>query len=167
MESKAKLLGHPIHNMLIVFPLGLLATSIVFDLVYLITKNGQWAFVSFWMIVSGIVGGLLASPFGLVDWLAIPPGTRAKTVGAIHGLGNVGVLLLFGIGWLLRMKEPTAPDTVALGLSGAGFALSFLTGWLGGELVNRLRVGVDDDANLNAPNSLASSAPKVPSSAQN
>ena len=57
MESRLKLLGHPIHPMLIVFPLGLLATSVVFDIVHLIANNGQWAQAAFFDIGAGIVGG--------------------------------------------------------------------------------------------------------------
>ena len=72
MESKAKLLGHPVHQMLIVFPLGLLATGVVFDVVYLASGNDGFAGVAYWLILSGIIGGLLAAPFGLIDWLAIP-----------------------------------------------------------------------------------------------
>ena len=72
MESKAKLLGHPIHPMLIVFPLGLLATAVAFDIVALSTGDASWFGISFWMIAAGIIGGLLAAIFGLVDWWAIP-----------------------------------------------------------------------------------------------
>ena len=158
MESRAKLLGHPIHQMLIVFPLGLLATAVIFDIVYLITNNRTMTTVSYWMIVAGIIGAILAAPFGLVDWLAIPDGTRAKSVGAMHGLGNVIVLLLFVGSWIMRRDTPYVdsyiPSTAALVLSFVGFALALITGWLGGELVDRLRVGVDDDANLDASSSL-------------
>src|SRR5688572_24815953 len=100
MESKAKILGHPIHPMLIVFPLGLFIAALVFDILYLATDNPIWATVSFWNITGGIIGGLLAAVFGLWDWLAIPGGTRAKSVGLWHGVTNVVVVLLFVISWL-------------------------------------------------------------------
>ena len=154
MESRAKLFGHPIHQMLIVFPLGLLATALLFDIGYLATADGYWAEISFWMIVAGVLGGLLAAPFGLVDWLAIPPKTRAKRIGALHGLGNVVVVGLYGASWLIRMDAPGAPETLALVLSFSGGGLALVTAWLGGELVDRLAVGVDDGAHLDAPSSL-------------
>ena len=158
MESKVKAMGHPIHQMLIPFPLGLLGTAVIFDIIYLIWHNPTMVTVSFWMIVAGIVGALAAAPFGFIDWLAIPSGTRAKTVGALHGIGNVIMLLLFASSWYLRYTStdlaPYMPNTLALALSFSGFALSAITGWLGGELVDRLSVGVDDGANLNAPSSL-------------
>jgi uncharacterized membrane protein len=77
-----------------------------------------------------------------------------------HGLGNVVVLILFAASWWLRYGAantpvPYTPSTLALVLSFAGLALAGLTGWLGGELVDRLSVGVDDGAHLDAPNSLS------------
>lgn len=140
--------------MLIVFPLGLLATSVIFDIVYLATENGYWAGLAYWLIAAGIIGGLVAAVFGLIDWMAIPAKTRAKSIGAIHGVGNLLVVALFAGSWLLRTETPNNPQMLALALSFSGCVLSAITGWLGGELVVRLGVGVDTGANLNAPNSL-------------
>ena len=68
MENRGvRLLGHPVHPMLVVFPLGLLATSLVFDIAYLSTHNGTWGVVSFWMIVAGLIGGLYASPPDIIE----------------------------------------------------------------------------------------------------
>ena len=156
MESRAKLFGHPIHQMLIVFPLGLLATALVFDAVGLFTGVGFWSELAYWMIAAGIVSGLLAAPFGLIDWLAIPGGTRAKRVGALHGAGNVVVLFLYLVSWLMRSGTPAAPETSAIVPAFLGGGLAMVTGWLGGELVDRLAVGVDDGANVDAPSSLSS-----------
>src|SRR3954467_8968433 len=101
MESKAKALGHPIHQMLVPFPFGLLATAVIFDIIYLIWGNPTMVTVSYWMIIAGIIGAVIAAPFGLIDFLAIPAGTRAKSVGLLHGGGNVVVLLLFVGSWWL------------------------------------------------------------------
>ena len=154
MESRAKLFGHAIHPILIVYPLGLLSTAVIFDVIYLVTGNSTWATVSFWMIAAGVVGGLLAALFGLIDYLNIPNGTRAKRIGLLHGLTNVFVMALFAISWWLRAGDAAAPPTVALALSFIGVGAALLGGWLGGELVERLGVGVAENANLNAPNSL-------------
>jgi uncharacterized membrane protein len=155
MESKAKLLGHPVHPMLVVFPLGLFATSLIFDLIYLGNGSGRLADASFWMISAGIIGGLAAAVFGLIDWLAIPAGTRAKAIGLWHGIGNVGVVLLFIISWSLRYDGlTTAPSGGAVTLSVLGILLAVVTGWMGAELVDRLGVGVHEGAHLNAPSSL-------------
>jgi uncharacterized membrane protein len=155
MESRAKLFGHPIHQMLIVFPLGLLATAVAFDVITFASGNTRWTEMAFYLIGAGIVMGLLAAVFGAIDYSAIPNGTRAKRVGALHGGGNVLVVLLFVGSWFLRANNPT-PVTFAYLLSFAGAGLSLITGWLGGELVDRLGVGVDDGAHLDAPSSLTS-----------
>jgi uncharacterized membrane protein len=155
MESRAKFLGHPVHQILIVFPLGLLATAVIFDVVYLSGGAAIMATVAYWMIAAGIVGGLAAAPFGWIDWLAIPDNTRAKAIGFWHGVGNVIVMLLFAASWFLRHALPDEPDLLAFVLSFCGAGLALVTGWLGGELVDRLGVGVDDGAQLDAPSSLS------------
>lgn len=155
MEARAKLFGHPIHQMLIVLPLGLLSGVVIFDVVRLLAGGDQWAIVSYWLIPAGVVSGLIAAVFGLLDWSKIPAGTRAKAVGRRHAIGNVIVLVLFTASWLLRGDPATEPGALALGLSFGGGALSLLTGWWGGELVDRHGVGVDDGAHLDAPSSLS------------
>jgi uncharacterized membrane protein len=159
MESKAKLLGHPIHQMLVVFPLGLLGGSVAFDLLHRALDSDVMALVAHYLIVGGLIAGLVAAPFGTIDWLAIPSGTRAKSVGAMHAVGNVVVLALFFGSWLVRRDAPQAPEVLAHVLSFGGAFLSLATAWLGGELVDRLGVGVADNAHLDAPSSL--SAAKV------
>ena len=155
MEGSAKAAGHPIHQQLVVFPLGLLSTAVVFDVLRLITDNDDFAIASYYMIAAGIVSGVLAAVFGAIDYLAISAGTRAKRVGALHGLGNV-VVVLFAVSWLLRSDEPGhVPTTLAFLVALVAALLATVTGWLGGELVDRLGVGVDPDAGLDAPASFA------------
>lgn len=154
MESHAKLLGHPIHQMLFVFPLGLLAMAVIFDLIAIGLGQGYWSEVAYWMIAAGVITGLLAAPFGFIDWLAIPSGTRAKRIGAVHGVGNVVVVVLFALSWLMRGDAPRSPQALALVLSFAAGCLALFTGWLGGELVDRLSVVVDEGAHVDAPSSL-------------
>lgn len=164
MEAKAKFLGHPVHQMVIVFPLGLLATAIIFDAISLIAKAPLWTHMAFYMIGAGIIGGIVAAVFGLIDFLAIPTNTRAKTIGALHGVSNAVVLILFVISWALRRPSPTDPGVLAYALSFVGAALSLVAAWLGGELVDRLGIGVTPGAHANAPSSLhsASVAPGAP-----
>jgi uncharacterized membrane protein len=141
--------------MLIVFPLGLLAMAVIFDLLAIGLDEGYWSEIAYWMIAAGVVTGLLAAPFGTIDWLAIPSGTRAKRIGAVHGAGNVVVVLMFALSWLMRSDAPRMPEMAALALSFAGGSLALFTGWLGGELVDRLAIGVDDGAHVDAPSSLS------------
>ena len=127
MESKAKIAGHPIHQMLIVFPLGLLIMALVFDILYFITGNSGFATAAFWDIPAGIIGGLVAA--------------------------------VFAISWLLRWGAPDgAPGLAAFVPALLAVGLGAVTGWLGGELVDRLGVGVSPGANLDAPSSLTAPA---------
>ncbi|HEY8176666.1 MAG TPA: DUF2231 domain-containing protein [Gemmatimonadaceae bacterium] len=155
MQARAKFLGHAIHQMLIPYPLALLTTAIIFDVVHLFTGNPLWSTIAYWMIAAGIIGGLIAAIFGFLDWLAIPSRTRAKGVGSRHGIGNVVMVVLFAASWILRRPDPGAPTTVAFLLALAGGALSLYTGWLGGELVDRHGMAVDEGANLDAPSSMS------------
>jgi uncharacterized membrane protein len=155
MESRAKFAGHPVHPMLIVFPLGLLATAVIFDLIYLVADNPQWTVVAYYMIGAGIIGGLAAAVFGWLDWIAIPRATRAKRIGLWHGVGNVVVLALFILSWVLRRGTAEVPPTGAIVAALTGAVIAVVTGWLGGELVDRLGVGVDDGAHLDSPSSLS------------
>lgn len=157
MNGPVKLLGHPLHPMLIVFPLGLLAGAVIFDMVSMISNNPLFYVVSYWMIVAGLIGGLLAAVVGFIDWLGISSGTRAKSVGGWHGLGNLVIVVLFATSWWLRSgSQNNVPSSLAFILSLLGFGLALVTGWLGGELVYRLGMAVDEGAHENAPSSLSS-----------
>jgi uncharacterized membrane protein len=141
--------------MLIVLPAGLFIVAAVLDLVDRFAHTSWIPTVSYWNLVLAIGTGLFASVFGLLDWTKIPERTRARRVGAIHGLGNVLAMVLFALAVWLRSKEQThAVDTVSLTLELVAFLGLGVTAWLGGELVDRLGVGVDPGAHANAPSSL-------------
>ena len=151
----ARLLGHRIHPMIIVFPLGLLAASALFDVAYLATSNPMFAETAWWNMLAGVIGGLAAAVFGFWDWLTIPKRTRAKKVGVLHGILNVVVVGLFAANWLIRRTiDFHLPTEATLVLSFVAVALALVGGWLGGELVERLGIGVDRNAGPDAPSSL-------------
>jgi uncharacterized membrane protein len=155
MESRAKFLGHPVHQMLIVLPAGLFIVAAVLDLVDRFVHASWIPTVSYWNLVLAIGTGLLAAVFGLADWTKIPRGTRARRIGAIHGLGNALAMVLFAVAVWVRSQDATrAVDTLSLTLELVAFAGLAVTAWLGGELVDRLGVGVDPGAHANAPSSL-------------
>ncbi len=155
MDSRLKIAGHAVHPILIPLPLGMFLGTLIFDVVYLLTDDLQFATVSFFMAVLGVVGGVAAAATGAVDYMNIPKGTRAKRVGTVHAIGNDLVIALFALSAFLRYRaDDYEPSALALTLTFAGAAASMVTGWLGGELVERLGVGVDADAHLDATSSL-------------
>ena len=155
MESRVKVAGHPVHPILVVFPLGLLSTAVLFDIIYLVSDRSQWAVAAYYMIGAGVVGGLGAALFGWLDWMGIPSGTRAKRIGLWHGVGNVAVLALFVLSWVLRRDNPALPPTGAIVAGLSAMVLAVVAAWLGGEMVYRLGVGVDGGAHLDSPSSLS------------
>jgi uncharacterized membrane protein len=111
MRGRARLAGHAVHPMLIVLPLGLFVAAVVFDALVFLTGSGtSWCPVRarpppVWS------GALVAELFGWVDWLTGPGHTRTNRVRLMHGLGNMVVLALFAVSWLLRLDRGTwEPD---------------------------------------------------------
>jgi uncharacterized membrane protein len=145
--------------MLMVFPLGLLSTAVGFDLLHLFTDRASFSTTAGHLTAAGVLLGVAAAVTGWLDWrLAVPPGTRARRVGLIHGSANSAVLVLFALSLLLRSDEPSwQPGWFALVLSWIGLVGAGVGGWLGGELVERLGISVEEDAHLDASSSLRAS----------
>lgn len=144
---RAKIMGHPIHPMLIVFPIGLYITSFVFDLVYLSTGVSFWFRMAYWTMVGGLIGNAIAAVPGLLDYLTLPPRTEARQIATYHmGIGVVLAILYFA-NILLRdwgiIAENMKPWSVVI-LNLVGVLLIGLQGWLGGELVYRHGIGVEE-----------------------
>ena len=155
MRTRVRVFGHPLHQMLVPVPLGLFVVASVLDLVHSLHSASWMPGVSYWNAAIGVCAALVAALFGFIAWTSIPSETRARRIGALHGLGNVVVTSLFAVAVYLRHEHPAdAAPTAALGLELGGLALGAVTAWLGGELVDRMGVGVDEGANLNAPSSL-------------
>lgn len=153
MKSRAHVFGHSLHQILIAFPIALLSSSVLFDVLWRITGDPKWPPMAFYLIEIGLVGGVLAALFGLIDYLAIPRGVRAKRTGALHGVASVILVALFAASWASRLGHVASPPPHALFLSFSGLALLGVAGWLGGELVTRFAVGVVDGANVDAQRS--------------
>lgn len=155
MRGKATALGHSIHPMVIVFPLALLVLSPVSDIVGAITHDAFWLRAAFWLAFLGVISAVVAAVPGFIDWLAVPGGTRAKRVGVIHLAVNLTAVALFVISVILRFQHGAeAFHAVAFVLALVGACVVLVGGWFGGELVERLTVGVWSDAHLDAPSSL-------------
>lgn len=155
MKTRAEFLGHPIHQMVIALPLGLLATAAAFDAISVATRNRRLAGAGYYMQSAGLITALGAAVPGAMDWWDIPRNTRAKNIGLLHGIGNLAVTGLYGASWWLRRRRPNRVTRTGLALSTSGALLALVTGWLGGELVDQLGIGVHENSNVDAPSSLA------------
>jgi uncharacterized membrane protein len=140
--STAAIRGHPIHPMLIPFPLAFLVGVLLTDLAYWAASDPFWARASLWLVGAGVVSGLIAAAAGLVDFFTIRR-ARDHTIGWIHFLGNATALILSLVNWLLRFDDPAAAILPwGLLLSVIVAAILGVTGWAGGELSYRHRIGV-------------------------
>lgn len=159
MRSRVRVAGHAVHPILIVFPLGLLTTAVGFDVLHLVTERAGFAFTAAHLIAAGVLLGVVTAATGWLDWwLVTPQGSRARRIGLLHGLVNAAVLVLFAVSWAMRLAETDwAPGWPALVAAWLGVLAAGLGGWLGGELVERLGISVDENAHPDAPSSLAAS----------
>ncbi len=147
MASRASFGGHPIHPMLIPFPIGLLVFSFISDLIFLWNGNPVWKdYVAFYTMLGGIIGAAAAAIPGLIDWATLTD-RAAVRVANWHARVNIITLLIFianfylrstsGSAWIASM--PMLPFVLSIvGVVGLGVA-----GWLGGQLVFRHGVAVD------------------------
>ncbi|MEX0655082.1 MAG: DUF2231 domain-containing protein [Phycisphaeraceae bacterium] len=144
VHSKARLFGHPLHPMVIPFPIAFLCGALVTDLVYWGTGDAFWARMSLWLIVGGFVTAFAASVLGMIDFFTIPR-ARSHAAGWVHAVGNFAVILLAILNAALRWPAPEARVLWGgLTLSAIVTVLLIVTGWVGGELSYRYKIGVMD-----------------------
>ena len=145
VESSAAIAKHPIHPMLVPLPIGLLTAAAASDLGYWLTGDRFWARASRWLIGGGIATGGSAALFGLTDFVTLDR-PRAYAAGWIHAIGNAAVLGLSAVSLRLRLAdEERAIVPWGLALSALTAAILTVTGWLGGELSYRHKIGVIED----------------------
>lgn len=144
MKSKASISGHPIHPMLIPFPIALWATSFVVDVLFYFLRHPTLLVISKFMIAAGCIGAAAAAIPGIIDWLAIKNG-GVKKVANWHARLNITALVVFAISLFLRLGSYSEivgrKLTIPFLLSLVGVILISISGWLGGELAFRYGVG--------------------------
>ena len=142
LPSTAAIGGHPLHPLMIPYPVAFLTGALATDLAARSTDDPFWSRASKWLLGAGIVSGLAAGAVGAIDYFTIRR-AREKNVGKIHAYGNPAMLALAAANFALRRGDEDArPSGVALGLSAATAAMVGLTGWAGSELSYRHMVGV-------------------------
>lgn len=142
VKSTAAIMGHPLHPMIVPLPIGALVGVLLSDIGYASTQNPFWVEASRWLLLAGLITGALAAVLGLIEFLTIPY-VRSKSAAWVHFLGNGVALVLSLVNLLSRPGEDQAgvPDGGLL-LSLVVVLILLVTGWLGGELSYRYRVGV-------------------------
>ncbi|HJR64328.1 MAG TPA: DUF2231 domain-containing protein [Gemmatimonadaceae bacterium] len=144
MKSSARIGGHPIHPMLIPLPLGLWTASVIFNLLGGAMNVYVLHTVAYFTALAGCIGALLAAIPGTIDlFAAIPSGTKPRSIATTHGLINLLALALFLVSLWLR-PSPSNMTYGAYFTAIAGFVAIGISGWLGGDLVYKHRVGVEE-----------------------
>ena len=143
LPSTAAVMGHPIHPMLIPFPITFLTAALATDVAARTTEDPFWSRTSRWMLGAGIVTGLVAGAVGAIDYFTIRR-AREKPVGKLHAYGNPIALGLAAANLAMRQKRQAGaiPGTAEIALSTATAAVLGVTGWAGAELSYRHMVGV-------------------------
>jgi uncharacterized membrane protein/nitrite reductase/ring-hydroxylating ferredoxin subunit len=143
MKSKANIKGHPLHPILVSFPIAFLTGTLLFDILGLYYDRNNFHSIALYLEIAGIGFALLAAIPGIVDYLSVvPPKSSAKKRAAKHGITNTLMVLIFGTALFLRTIE-SASIYIIIGLEGIGVILLSIAGWLGGTLVFRNQIGVD------------------------
>lgn len=144
MRSAAHLKGHPIHPMLVAFPIAFLTGAFGFDVAYWLTGQGAFWTTGYYLALLGVLTAVVAAVPGLLDYLrVVPPRSSARNRATLHLVLNVGVLVLFGAALLVR-GEPLPRLSTVLLLEAVGAALLAISGWLGGELAFKNQLGVEN-----------------------
>jgi uncharacterized membrane protein len=145
-----------VHQVLVAIPIGMFVIAVLFDIITAFVPIQALAIASYWNVIAGVAGALFAAVFGLIDWTKIPKRTRARRLGIYHALVNVTATVAFaGAAYLRFTADSYFVTTPALLLELAGFVIVGVGGWMGGELVDRLGIGVHEHAHADAPSSLS------------
>jgi uncharacterized membrane protein/nitrite reductase/ring-hydroxylating ferredoxin subunit len=144
MRSRAAIRSHPIHPMLVAFPIGLFITSLIFDLLGSQRGNASLWAAGWYCVIAGLCFSLVAAIPGVVDLFSVvPPNSSGRNRGYKHALLNLAMIAVFIAVAAHRGDAATQPDRMSLLLSAVGVLLLLASGWLGATLVYRNQIGVD------------------------
>lgn len=145
-RSTAKIMGHPIHPMLVLFPVAFLTSALFTDAAHWYSGAAVWAVASVWLLGAGIVTALIAAVAGFIDFLGSER-IRAISDAWLHMIGNLIAVALAIVSLFLRLVYGIEAIVLPVGilLSIAIFLILLFTGWKGGEMVYRHGVGVENE----------------------
>jgi uncharacterized membrane protein len=133
MSSPASIGKHPIHPMLVAFPIGLWVFALVSDIVRLSGGAEVWSTVALYSIAGGIVGALLAAIPGFIDYLSIDE-KEMRRIATTHLLLGLGAVVIFALDFWSHLRQEPGTKIPFL-LSVLGVIVIGFGGWLGGEMV--------------------------------
>ncbi len=143
MRSRANIKTHPIHPILVTFPIAFFTGAFIADLMAVISSNNDLRTTATYLIIGGIVGGLLAATAGIIDYVhTVPPKSSAKKRAAKHGMLNTTVLSIFAVSLYLR-SAGQLDHIYIVALEFVAIVMMGFAGWMGGTLVYRNQIGVD------------------------
>lgn len=145
MYSKIKIAGHPLHPILIAYPIAFYTSTLACFIVYQYNMHEFWFKAALLSNAAGVATAVVAALPGFIDWLFIPSEKKAKNVGVKHMLYNVSALVLFGINLLMEYKKLHADHhdaKIAIIITAAGLLLTTVGGFLGGELMQHHHIGI-------------------------
>ncbi len=141
-RSTAKLFGHPLHPMLVPFPIVCFIGALLTDLAYVASANIMWSNFSIWLITVGLVMGGLAALTGIIDY-AGDRRVRAARPATPHMILNIAVFVIELFNAFVHSRDGwTSVVPTGLTLSIVSVVLLGASAWLGGSLVYKHRVGV-------------------------
>ncbi|MFL5752789.1 MAG: DUF2231 domain-containing protein [Bacteroidia bacterium] len=143
MRSKANLKGHPLHPILVSFPIAFFTGAFISDLILVFTDRVFFGQMAKYMEAGGIIFAVIAAIPGIIDYYAVvPPGSSAMKRATKHAVLNTAMLFIFTMALLLRKNNEISIYVILL-LEAAGVIVLTIAGWLGGTLVHRNQIGVD------------------------
>ncbi len=143
MRSKAHIKSHPLHPILVAFPIAFFIGAFVFDVLSLLMSKEAFWLTGKYMAIAGIAGALLAAVPGIIDYFyTVPPQSSAKKRATQHGLINLLNVFLFCFAVYYRNRAD-ANSYIVVATEGIGIILLSIAGWMGGTLVHRNQIGVD------------------------
>ena len=141
MKSKASIKGHPLHPILIAFPIAFFTGTLLFDILFLYTNDEHLFMTAMYMQIAGIAGAVLAAVPGIIDFLSVvPPKSSAKKRAAKHGLLNTIVLVIHAV--VLYYRHDEFSITLLIGAEVVAMVLLLIAGWMGGTLVYKNQIAV-------------------------
>lgn len=143
MRARAHIYSHPIHPMLVVFPIGLWVFSFVCDLIALRSVNPVfWTDMAFYTMAGGVIGALAAAVPGFMDYQSVHD-RQPKRIATTHMTLNLIIVVAYVFNLGLRMSRPESGNTTGLLISAVALVLLAISGWLGGSLVYEHGLGVN------------------------